>query len=59
MLSSNQVNEQQVTETLMTIDRSIDQLVIEMSKCGSLGGTGRIQSFAPVLVSLYQAEKII
>jgi len=56
---STAVTEEQVSLVLMTLDRAIDQLIVEMSKCGGLGGTGRIQSFASILVFLRQAEEIV
>lgn len=53
------LQENQIVATLQTLDLAIDQLVSEMSKCGGLGGTGRIQSFAPILINLTKAEEII
>jgi len=36
-----------------------EQMISEIAKCGSHGGIGRAQSYAPVLVSINESIKII
>lgn len=43
----------------VVLKRGIDELIREIAQCGSAGGTGKSQSYAPVLNSLFLANEHI
>lgn len=41
------------------LEKSREEILRELSLCGQNGGTGRSQSFAPLLVNIHNAIKVI
>jgi hypothetical protein len=56
---TQQLNEAQLLNVQNTLVLAMDQLMLEMAKAGGVGGTGRIQQYAPVLVNLNWCKDIV
>jgi hypothetical protein len=41
------------------LEKSREEILRELALCGQNGGTGRSQSFAPLLVNIHNAIKVI